>query len=184
MTLHCFYDTNVTPVQIMWLQNNISISPGEGNGSTSIPLQIKRIARSKSGSYICTVWYDVGVGSDEVCVVFMCKLWVFIDGKVVPVRGYHWCIEKGPSYSVVGAFSTMVRRLATLQEYKIQIRTACKLVFHVCVMTSYIYGKVSWGWSFIAHYDALYLPLFCTIKTSICRTILVPAFSFLYCKDC
>ena len=120
MTLHCFYDTNVTPVQIMWLQNNISISPGEGNGSTSIPLQIKRITRSKSRSYICTVWNDVGVGSDEVCVVVMCKLWVFIDGKVVPVRGYHWCIEKGPSYSVAGAFSTKVRRLVTLQEYKIQ----------------------------------------------------------------
>ena len=54
MTLHCFYDTNVTPVQFMWLQNNISISYGEGNGNTSIPLQIKRITRSKSGSYICT----------------------------------------------------------------------------------------------------------------------------------
>ena len=41
MTLHCCYDTNVTPVQFMWLQNNISISSAEGNGSTSIPLQIK-----------------------------------------------------------------------------------------------------------------------------------------------
>jgi hypothetical protein len=112
MTLHCFYDTNVTPVQFMWLQNNISISYGEGNCSTSIPLQIKRITRSKSGSYICTVWNDVGVGSD------------------------------------------------------------------VCVMTSYIYVKVSWRWVFITHYNALYLPLFCTIKTSICRAILVPALFF------
>jgi hypothetical protein len=74
MTLHCYYDTNVTPVQSMWQQNNISISSGEGNGNTSIPLQIKRITRRKSGSYRCTVWNNVGVGSDEVYVVVMCKL--------------------------------------------------------------------------------------------------------------
>ena len=49
MTLHCFYDTNVTPVQFMWLQNNISISYGEGNGSTSIPLQIKGILEANQG---------------------------------------------------------------------------------------------------------------------------------------
>jgi len=74
ITLDCCYDTNVTPVQFMWQQNNISISSGEGNSNTSIPLQIKRITRRKYGSYRCTVWNDVGVGSDEVYVVVMCKL--------------------------------------------------------------------------------------------------------------
>lgn len=74
ITLHCHYDTNVTPVQFMWQQNNISISSGDGNGNTSIPLQIKRITRGQSGSCICTVWNDVGRGSDEVDVIVMCKL--------------------------------------------------------------------------------------------------------------
>jgi hypothetical protein len=184
MTLHCFYDTNVTPLQIMWLQNNISISPGEGNGSTSIPLQIKRITRSNSRSYIWTVWNDVGVGSDEVCVVVMCKLWVFIDEKLYLSGGTIGVKKKNLVTPLLVHFPQRCVGWSHCKNTKYKIRTACKFVFHVCVMTSYIYGKVSWGWSFIAHYYAIYLPLFCTIKTPICRTILVPAFSFLYCKDC
>lgn len=63
-------------------------------------------------------------------MLLLCVSYEYLSREKLYLSGwYHWCIEKRPSYSVAGSFSTKVCRLVTLQEYKIQNSNGMILVW-------------------------------------------------------